>query len=110
MNERRVRIARYFANQAAGTDLVGCVADVPLVLVGIDVAGSVSGSPSAASIDVKDDGSEIVTGQSVLANGFTALGPKMIAQNSVITFDVNFTGGSSPAFTGMLHLVALMGG
>lgn len=82
-------------------------APVGLTLVGVTLcAEAFTGSPTGFSVDVQDDGSDVVT--AVAANSAGTAGSWLtahlggsqsavaIAAGSEVEIDVNFTGGSSP--------------
>ena len=73
-------------------------------------ATGITGSPTAATIDVQDDGTDIVAAHDISSNGITELStPKYVAAGSLLEIDLNFTGGSSPAFSGNIILIGDLG-
>ena len=66
----------------------------------------ITGSPTAATIDVQDDASDVVTAHSIAANALTELSTIIyIAAGSLIEIDLNLTAGSTPAFSGNIQLI-----
>jgi len=110
MSERLVAIGLKVATQAAGNALATVKLPFKAMLVGMSGAlDAVTGSPTAVTVDVNDDGAAI-TGFTAVALGTTAgaaetvktthlggtVAPVEIAADSEVDVDVNISGGSSP--------------
>lgn len=109
MNERLTPISFTLSSQAAANGAAGMYVPAGMTITHVSVFATVTGSPSAATIDVQDDGTDIITAQDISANGITALTPVSVAADSVVEIDVNFTGGTSPAVSGEITLWCLAG-
>ena len=110
MNERLGVIPFRLDSQGDADGVAGVYVPRDFLLTGISVFVSISGSPSAATADIQDDGVDIVTGESIAANGLKDVTDANIAGGSVVEVDLNFTGGSSPAATGEIALIGYWGG
>jgi hypothetical protein len=63
------------------------------------------GSAATETIDVQDDGTDVVTAHDISANGVGELAtPVRIAAGSVIEIDLNLVGGTSPTASGEIAL------
>jgi len=91
-----------------------------LTIVGVDlVAEAFTGTPTAFTIDIQDDGTDAIaaiaastagtvgTWRSENFNGSNS--PVTIAGGSTIDIDINFTGGSSPTADYTITIYTLMG-
>ena len=81
-----------------------------LTIVGYSVGGTVGGAPSAATIDIQEGGTDVETALDISTYGYFDLDdPVLIDAQTAIDIDVNFTGGTSPTFTGNITLFTLRG-
>jgi hypothetical protein len=109
MNERLIPFASFVlaaAGESAGS-AVGGYEYVPkaMLLTHISNGLAITGTPSAATVDVQDDGVDIETARSVAAAALTTLTtPVRIAAGSKMSIDLNFTGGTSPKGAGKITL------
>lgn len=113
MLEALAEIVFHLVTQADADGVSGAYVPKDFMLTGISVfanATGITGTPTTATIDIQDDGTDIVTAQDVSSNGYTELTtPLYIAAESVIEIDLNFSGGSSPAFSGDIGLIGYWG-
>lgn len=111
-----------FSNQAQGAANGVHTVKVPFgfTIVGVSLcAEAFTGSPTGFSIDVQDDGSDVITGVSADTAGTagtwesTHVGgsndPVHVDADSEIEIDVNFSGGSSPTADYDVVLFGLVG-
>lgn len=109
MIETHAEINLPLTTQADADSVAGHYVQKGFTLRAIGVYANVTGitgSPTAATVDVQDDGTDVVTAQDISSNGITTLSAAVhFAAGSLIELDVNFTGGSSPAFSGNIVLI-----
>jgi hypothetical protein len=119
-----IPISLKFHTQAAGNALCGFEALEDLTLVGASLSlDAVTGTPTAVTMDVNDDGAGIA-GFTAVSVGTTAGAvtpvktthyggavaiPADIAAGSEVDVDLNFSGGSSPTAGGTVVLWVLPG-
>jgi len=111
MNERLIKIAEFYVSAQADADGVGGATYVPKAMLLTHVSHELTqtGTPTAATIDIQDDGTDIVTAQSVATPALATLTtPVRIASGSKIECDLNLAGGSTPKSTGRVVLWGLV--
>ena len=108
MNERLVSFDFTLEAHAGGSGAAGVTLppDVGFTVKGVSWFGAHSGTPTGVTIDLQDDTVDIVGAIAIdiAANGYDAIVPVQVAAGSVIEVDLNFTGGTSPAATGILSI------
>jgi hypothetical protein len=110
MNERLVPIPIRFNAQTAGDGAAGLYLPCGFTLLAVSVFGACAGSPTTGSIDIQDDGVDIVTAVDLKTNALTRLAvPLHAAGESLLEIDVNFSGGSGPSYSGLITLWGLIG-
>ena len=106
MKERRIQIAVFdFAAVSSGNAAKGVYVPDNTLLTAVGSFGADAGAPSVQTIDVQDDGTDVVTAQDLATNGLTTLTtPVSIAAGSVVEIDLNLSGGTTPTWTGQICL------
>lgn len=109
MNERLIPFASFVLDQAgesAGSAVGGYeYVPKPMLLTHISNGLTISGTPSASTIDVQDDASDIETARSIATAALVTLTtPVRIAAGSKMSVDLNFTGGTAPKAKGKITL------
>ncbi len=109
MNERLVPFAEFYLEVAgqADADGVGGKTYVPegVLLTGISHSLSLTGTPTASTIDIQDDTADIVTGLDISTPAMYTLPTAVrIAADSVIELDLNLAGSTTPKAAGKVVL------
>jgi len=113
MNERLVKFADFYLEVAGVEDADGVGGDtyVPegILFTHISHSLTLTGTPTASSIDIQDDGSDIVAAEDISTPGLAELStPVRIAAGSLIEMDLNLAGGSTPKAAGQVALWGLV--
>jgi hypothetical protein len=106
MNERLIGIPLYLDSQADADGVAGFYAPQAMVLSDVGVFATVAGSPSAATIDIQVEGTDVqaaidITTDAIIA--LTAPGYRVEAGESV-EIDLNLTDGTTPTVTGFITI------
>ena len=111
ITSERYDVVRFQLSAQADADgVAGEYLGSGFTIVGYSVFGSNSGTPSTATIDIQEGGTDVATGLDIATPGYFALtSPVTISAETALEIDVNFTGGTSPAFTGSISLHGLLG-
>lgn len=109
MNERLIPFASFYLEVAgvADADGVGGNTFVPegMLLTGISHDLTLAGTPTASSIDIQDDGTDIETGLDISTGAMSEISPAVrIAAGSKMEMDLNLAGGSTPKAAGTVVL------
>jgi hypothetical protein len=96
--------------QTDADGVAGFYAPHALTLIGYSVFGTITGTPSAADIDIQGDGTDVLTAVDISTNGYFDFATlPTVSAGDAIEIDLNFTGGTTPNFDGNLTLYALKG-
>jgi hypothetical protein len=120
MNERLVTFTFTAEAQEAadGVHQLKCPQGLDIVYVSV-VAEAFSGAPDGFSIDIQDDGADVIT--AIAANTPGTVGawcskhfggahaPVHLAQGSIVDIDINLSNGSSPKADYSIMIWALVG-
>ena len=111
MGSQRSGDVAFYLNAQADADGVGIYyGESVFTITGVSVGLTITGAPTAATIDLQEDGTDVSTGIDVSSNGYVELtDPVTISAETALDIDLNFTGGTTPAATGHLHLHILRG-
>jgi hypothetical protein len=109
MNERLAIIPLRLTGQGDADGVAGIYVPRDFLLTQVSVFVSIAGTPSAATIDIQDDGTDILTAQDITGNGLKNVTGTNIAGGSVLEIDLNLTGGSTPTVTGDIALIGYWG-
>ncbi len=107
MRELLVPLTFTLEAQADADGVVEFDAPCGMTIVGVSLcAEAITGSPSAFTIDIQDDGSDVITALAASTAGTPGAWytptfggsetPVYVAAGSDVEIDVNFTGGSTP--------------
>jgi len=111
MNERLIPFAEFTVAAQADADGVGGTTYVPTAILFTHISHSLvfTGTPTAETIDIQDDGTDIDAARDVSTPGLATLTtPVRIASGSAIECDLNLTAGSTPKATGRIVLWGLV--
>ena len=113
MNERLVKFADFYLEVAGVEDAdgVGGKTYVPEGILYTHTSHSLTlaGTPTARTIDIQDDGTDVVAALDISTGALSALTtPVRIAAGSLIEMDLNLAGGSTPKAAGKVALWGLV--
>ena len=105
MDERLESIGPFYLDDDADTHgVAGIYIPKDFRAVWLSTFVTLSGTPTAADVDIQDDGVDAQAAIDISSNGLTTLTPFEVAAGSVIEIDLNLAGGTSPKAIGELVL------
>ena len=109
MNERLIAFAEFYLEAAGQIDADGVGGNTyvpqPVLFTHISHDLTLTGTPTLATIDIQDDGTEAVAALSIATAALYPLPtPVVIASGSKLELDLNFAGGSTPKAAGKVVL------
>jgi len=105
MNERLALLGVWEASAVStGDGKWGLYIPEDFRLTHISIFGTVAGGPSTATIDVQDDGVDVVAAQAISTDVLSNVADVEIAGDSVIEIDLNLVGGTTATWTGQIGL------
>lgn len=94
----------YLNDEADADGVCGCYIPRDFTLDQVSTFVTHTGSPTAETIDIQDDGTDILAAHDISSNGIVDVTNATIVAGSAIELDLNLSGGSTPKTTGEIVL------